>query len=132
MRKFEFCLIALLLLGFMAVGPAQAADVNAVVTQDNGVMSLTWTLATSQTVTGASGTAQGVEFCRGRPSLVITASGTVSMSFVITDDGVDLPSFSMAAAGSKKKSASHEIMEMYITSTITTGTIDSIVLRCRI
>ena len=132
MKKMFFALIAFLVCFCFSPGPADAADVAAVITQDNGVMSLTWTLATNQTVSGASDTATGVEFCRGRKSLTITTSGTVSISYVITDDGVDMPAFSMAASGSKKKSASHEIKEMHVTSTITTGTIDSIVLRCRI
>ena len=95
-----------------------------------------WTLATSQTVTGASDTAVNVQYCTGPKALILTTSGaTVSITFTINDDGqvvsqIDGVGIASATAETLKYEFAGNSSRIYVTSTITSGTVASIKLRC--
>ncbi|MDA8082287.1 MAG: hypothetical protein M0024_01350 [Nitrospiraceae bacterium] len=130
-------MIMLVLLLLVPGSMAAAADVNF---QDLNPPSrptaFEWTLATNQAATGDSDTAVNVQYCHGPKSLLITTSGaTVNISFTINDDGdvistIDGAAISSATAETLKYQFDGQTSRLYVTSTITAGTVASIKLRC--
>jgi len=118
--------------------PAIAADVDPTntyyaVSADKFRVAKTWTLATNQISTGDSGIAIGVDYCMGPKTLEIKTSGvTVNISTVVKegDNAATVKTIEHSTAGTVIYSADHNINKLKIVSTITSGQIDSIILRC--
>lgn len=112
---------------------AFAADVTPTETQRWSTYARSWTLATTQTTTGDSNTATQVQYCSGPKTLEIKVSGgSVNISCAVKEgaNGVTTKTITLAAAGTTRYSTDHHIESLYVTSTITAGTVDSIILRC--
>jgi hypothetical protein len=123
----------LLIFGLLAPAIVWAANVYPAAIRRGNVISYSWTLVTNQTVTGDSNTAKSVAFCAGPKVLIFKTSGaTVNITFDIKEDSdaVTTKSLTVSTAGTIKLSANHHISELYITSTITDGQVDSIKLTC--
>ncbi len=129
--------IVIAVLYLLAGSIAAAADVGFQdLNQPGRPAALEWTLATNQTASGDSDTAINVQYCTGPKSLLITTSGaTVNISFAINDDGqvvstIDGVAISSATAETLKYTFDGQTSRLYVTSTITSGTVASIKLRC--
>ncbi len=123
-----------LLLGLMLLpGPTRAADVTPIDDPRWDTHAYTWALATNQTTSGDSNRAINMQYCRGGKSLEIKTSGaTVNIMCAFKEDGnaTVTKTATLSEAGTTKYSAFHPMTTFYVTSTITAGTIDSIILRC--
>jgi hypothetical protein len=132
-RRFRVTLL-LLLIGLMLLPVlAGAADVSPADEQRWDSHAYTWVLAANQTTSGDSGRAVNVQYCKSGKTLEIkTSGGTVDITCAFKEDGnaAVTKSVTLTAAGTTKYSAFHPMTSFYVTSTITAGTIDSIILRC--
>jgi len=135
-------LMLLILLCLMLASSAFGANISPTDTSPAGQpVSYSWTLATNQTVTGDSDTAIDVQYCKGPKALMITTSGgSVSIAFTIVEDGASISQYvaldgtptniTSATAQTLKFSRDSNIGTFTVTSTITSGTVASITLRC--
>lgn len=91
-----------------------------------------WTLAANQTQTGDSAyKAVSVEFCSGAKTIFFKASGgTVNISFNIVGGTDSSTVITMSEAGTKTYTSWDNYETIYVTSTITSGQVDSIILTC--
>ena len=90
-----------------------------------------WALSLNQTSTGSGDTAVQVGQCVGSKTLEITRAGTVNLTADVREgaNGVSVKTYAFTSAGSKRYVITHPVEELYVYSTITTGSI-SISLEC--
>jgi hypothetical protein len=93
----------------------------------------TMVLATNQTTSGVSETATNVAYCTGSKVLEIKVSGaTVNIACTIAEgaNGAAVKTITLTAPGVTRLTTTHYVESLYVQSIITSGTVDSITLRC--
>ena len=130
-RNLSLGLISLLVIASANLTFA-VTDLSPVQTQRWNTYHYKWTLAASQTQTGDSAyKATSVEFCSGAKTIFFKASGgTVNISFNIIGGTDSSTVITMSEAGTKTYTSWDNYETIYVTSTITSGQVDSIILAC--
>lgn len=130
-NEFYLGAVLFLLLLFVAVS-GKAADVAPTSFQFHDQWRYQWSLlSAAKTSTGDSNTAIDVSFCTHKV-LEIKTSGTVSMTAAIKEgpNAVTVSTIPLVTAGTTRYNTTHYIDSLYVTFTIATGQVDSVILRC--